>query len=65
METIKEHTQVEVSHLPLCDTCQQHEAKYDARILATGWANVCEVCFEFYGCRLGIGKGQRLVVENE
>lgn len=31
---------------------------YDART-PLGWANICQAMFDKYGCKLGIGNGQR------
>ena len=53
--------QVNVTALPPCDVCHK-PATYDARIPGQGWANLCEDHFKAYGCKLGTGNGQKLVV---
>lgn len=58
------HTEVEVSELPMCDICNHPRAAlYDCN-LGQGWGNVCQEHFETLGCQLGLGKGQKLVVLN-
>jgi len=47
-----------------CDMCRKEDCDviYDARIPAGGtWAHMCTDCFEWYGCRTGIGRGQKYV----
>ena len=47
--------------LPDCDMCKK-PAAYDARIPNVCWAYVCEDHFKKYGCKLGVGSGQALIV---
>ena len=45
-----------------CDFCN-NIALYDVNIaLLGGWANVCQAHFNQYGCKLGLGYGQKLKV---
>ena len=53
--------QVEVVALPNCDFCGE-VANYDARTKVGPWANMCQHCFENFGVVLGLGAGQRLVL---
>lgn len=53
--------QVEVVNLPNCDFCGE-VANYDARTKVGPWANMCQSCFENFGVGLGLGAGQRLVL---
>ncbi len=51
-----------VDKLPNCDMSGCDEpAEYDARA-RNGWGNFCQAHFDLLGCRLGLGKGQKLVV---
>ena len=55
------HTDVAVDHIPPCDFDPSHGPAFaDARIPGAGWANVCQRCFNHYGCSLGLGSGQIL-----
>ena len=65
--------EVRVSEVPLCDMCTMNgrslgvtvtkPAYADARIPSVGsWANVCREHFDAFGCELGTGHGQELVV---
>ena len=60
--------EVEVGSLPKCDVCGSKgvakTAEYDASVPAFNgtWANLCGPCFSKFGCRLGIGAGQHLVL---
>ena len=58
----KNHTEVVVSERSKCDFCKE-EAKYDGRTFIGPWANMCELHFEEYGVGLGLGKGQKLILE--
>lgn len=69
---IATHTKVTVSTLPNCDFPHgvihgSVPAKYDCRIpgLSNAWANVCQHHFEFWGCELGLGKGQELIKKEQ
>lgn len=65
-------TEAKVASIPNCDL-PHHDpvtglprkvlAYADARIPAVGWAYVCKAHFDSYGCSLGMGKGQRLVLD--
>lgn len=60
-----------VDSIPLCSLPTAHQirpvdAEYDALIPALGvWGYICQAHFEWYGCSLGTGKGQRLVLGEE
>ena len=66
MERKKDHTRTEVSELPNCDICGK-PAYADANTRARGimgpWANLCKTHFAYFGCELGLGKGQELVMK--
>ena len=49
---------------PECDVCHDGtKTQYDTRIPSNGrWANVCQAHFTKFDCKLGLGKGQALVV---
>ncbi len=60
-----------VIELPNCDICEANQitkkALYDTAIYGVKeygpiWGFVCQECFIEFGCKLGLGKGQRLVV---
>mgnify|MGYP003148669889 FL=1 len=57
-----------VSSIPSCAMpgCQNSKAYADAAVPSYGnsWAFVCRGCFNKYGCRLGTGKGQKLILSN-
>jgi hypothetical protein len=59
------HTRTTVARIPNCDLCDGREvpAYADAK-LGPGmpWANVCKKHFDTYGCKLGLGLGQELVL---
>ena len=61
------HTEVKVSKLPDCDFCSKEghkvPARYDGKTTFGPWANMCQAHFAIYGIGLGLGRGQRLVVE--
>ena len=53
-----------VSVLPDCDVCAEKTlATYDARIWNGSWAYVCEYHFAMGKCELGLGKGQKLILD--
>lgn len=67
------HYRVTVPFIPDCafsKTCRHIasgpvKAKYDARLTKLGngvWAKVCQNCFDFFQCELGLGKGQELIL---
>lgn len=54
-----------VATRPKCDFCKE-EAQYDARVPEMGcWANLCTKHFKAFGCKLGTGKGQKLLIKEE
>jgi len=61
METAK------VSKIPECNFCVEFgnpkPAKYDGKTIFRVWAYMCEEHFKKYGIGLGLGKGQRLILE--
>jgi len=60
------HTSVTVSVIPPCDVNPDHGAAYaDAKILRPEpgpWGNFCRPCFDSFGCQLGLGFGQELII---
>lgn len=65
----KNHTEVKVLSLPNCDFCKYEKgqdipAEYDGKTIRGPWANMCEIHFVLNGIGLGLGKGQRLVLED-
>lgn len=63
------HTTAKVVTMPKCDVHgKQHDAKYDASIQYRGryvWAFVCQEAFDEGKGRLGLGRGQRLILADE
>jgi len=64
----KEWVEVAVLRLPPCDICELEGvppqlARYDGRTRSGRWAYMCEHHFRSYGIGLGLGRGQKLVVE--
>lgn len=63
------HTEVKVATIPMCDVHKYElgdpnvPAKYDGKTWMGPWANMCEECFETHGTGLGLGRGQRLVLD--
>lgn len=51
----------------MCDIClldlKHNDAHYDGRTHTGQWAFMCESCFKKHGLGLGVGYGQRLIVE--
>ena len=64
-----DNRQAHVDALPSCDFCEQQgikkPAKYDGRTNVGAWANMCQNHFFEYGVGLGLGKGQKLIVNNK
>ena len=60
-------TRVIVSTIPPCDLNPDHGPAYaDAKIPPAGpWGNLCRACFHAYGCELGTGAGQILILRGE
>lgn len=59
--------QAKVAALPNCDVCRMGQkatvAYADAAVPATGsWGYLCREHFDLYGCQLGTGRGQELIV---
>ena len=59
---VDQHTETKVKTFPRCDFCPS-DALYDGRTTAGPWANMCNLHFQQHGVGLGLGKGQRLVIE--
>ncbi len=62
------HESVTVTHIPDCDICQDAggitEAYADAQLPGVGsWAYVCLSHYRSYGCTLGLGHGQELILD--
>ncbi len=58
------HTEVAVEVLPRCDFCDS-QAAYDGKTQMGPWANMCEAHFQAHGIGLGLGKGQKLVLNKK
>lgn len=56
------HKSVKVDYLPKCDFCDS-EAGYDGKTNTGPWANMCSNHFKQHGVGLGLGKGQKLILE--
>lgn len=55
--------EVKVATLPKCDLCK-NTALYDAKTKMGPWAYLCNRCFRRFGLfKLGIGYGQKLILE--
>jgi hypothetical protein len=54
-----------ISHSGTCDACEttNNGVIYDANV-RTRWGWLCPSCFRSYRCSLGVGKGQRYVIDN-
>ena len=68
MEMAMSGTSVTVSELPTCDICDEDgvkdvPAQYDGRTAWGPWANMCERHFFLLGAGLGLGVGQRLILD--
>jgi len=61
---MKNCSQSIVAKRPKCDFCD-NEALYDARTHRGPWAFLCEKHFQEHGVGLGIGKGQKMVLDSE
>jgi hypothetical protein len=48
---------------PGCDLCQGRPAAIDGKTVFGGWAYMCVPCHDAYGLGLGLGRGQRLLIE--
>lgn len=54
-----------VTAIPDCDVCIEPTPAYaDAKLspIGSAWGYVCEKHFDLYGCTLGVGHGQVLVL---
>jgi hypothetical protein len=55
-----------VAKRPECDVCQIRQvAFYDARTSGGRWGYVCATHFRTLDCSLGLGRGQRLMLEDD
>lgn len=54
--------EVKVLEYPACDFCGDL-ALYDGKTILGPWAYMCPDCFKEYGIGIGLGMGQRLVVD--
>jgi hypothetical protein len=49
---------------PVCDMCGNRPAAIDGKVkYATAWAYMCIPCWEQHGVGLGVGLGQRLLID--
>jgi hypothetical protein len=69
---VNNHSETIVSEYPRCDFCKNSElhnanveAHYDAKTVMGPWANMCDKHFKFYGIGLGLGKGQKLILNKQ
>ena len=49
---------------PDCDICQNRKAAVDGATHQGPWGYMCIPCHEVHGVGLGLGKGQRLLIED-
>ena len=61
---VAKHTEVKVEVLPKCDFCDS-QAAYDGKTKMGPWANMCEAHFKVSGIGLGLGRGQRLILNKK
>lgn len=59
---IEKHEAVVVTEEKNCDFCGG-TATVDGKTIKGPWANMCERHFEEWGSGLGLGRGQRLIVQ--
>ena len=63
------HTEVVVAELPDCNFCSiqgaKEPARFDFRSSNGQWAYGCYVHFLQYQGKLGLGQGQKLILEGE
>ena len=57
--------EVNVPELHKCQICKWRDALYDAKTKSGRWGFLCEYCFQEHGIGLGLGKGQKLIIEEE
>lgn len=59
-------TRIKMPVIPCCDICAARGATQpacaDAKLDVGAWAYVCERHFAIYQCRLGTGRGQKLIL---
>jgi hypothetical protein len=64
---IDRHEAVVITQPKRCDFCmrrgQVNEASYDGKTVMGPWANMCEMDFKEFGVGLGLGRGQKLLVQ--
>jgi hypothetical protein len=61
---VKPHTTVTVTALPKCDMCAK-PAYADGKTQFGPWASMCRGHFMAMGVGLGLGKGQKYVLQKE
>lgn len=49
---------------PPCDICKSRPAAVDGKTRMGPWAYMCIPCHEVHGVGLGLGRGQRLLIES-
>ena len=64
----KEGTVAYVATMPMCDICKVNgdptvPAQYDGKTKSGPWANMCLTHFTLHGVGLGVGMGQKLMLE--
>ena len=63
-KSVAKDIEVKVEVLPKCDFCDR-QAAYDGKTKMGPWANMCEAHFNVYGIGLGLGRGQRLILNKK
>ena len=48
---------------PPCDLCRARPAAIDGQTRHGSWAYMCIPCHEVHGVGLGLGRGQRLLID--
>lgn len=56
-----------LSPLSNCNVCSApfNGVMYDARVGRGAWGNICQKCFDDYGCSLGLGRGQKYELQSD
>lgn len=64
---MSDHTTAPVAVIPPCDFCKRlnilEPSTVDGKTHVGLWAYMCEGDFQIHGVGLGLGKGQRLVLQ--
>jgi hypothetical protein len=60
----KTNEQLIVAKLPKCNFCDE-EARYDGKTIQGPWAYMCVEHYCKFGTGVGLGRGQRLVLQSD